>query len=277
MFDSLIKIDTIKGYNFSKNKYVEKLVTDHNLLCIDRILTFLYGKTTKTIENIEVEVVRVKYIPYIPTKFKKSSYANFIFDGSKSCKWLKINLNTNIMVTKTQFEQIYLQNRCKVLNFINFRVLNTQIAEEITNDCFVKVARLLPEFDSNKSSLNTWLFNIVKCGLIDYYRSKAHAKKQVTNFASDYVNSDGEQYFDFDDKNETCEVEQSETLAIIKRSIAILNETEQRLIILNIIEEQKLSEIAVLTGLTVANVKVILCRSKAKMRKYLEKTELCNA
>jgi len=75
--------------------------------------------------------------------------------------------------TKTimeNFNSIYSENHKMVLNFINMKVNEFSVAEELTNDVFMRVHKHLNNYDSDKASVKTWVMNIAKNIVIDHYR-----------------------------------------------------------------------------------------------------------
>jgi RNA polymerase sigma-70 factor (ECF subfamily) len=68
------------------------------------------------------------------------------------------------------FNQIYSDNHKMVLNFISMKINDSLIAEELTNDVFMRVHKHLNNFDEEKSSMKTWVMNIASNIVIDHYR-----------------------------------------------------------------------------------------------------------
>lgn len=83
------------------------------------------------------------------------------------------------------FNKIYSENHKSVLGFILRKVNNTVVAEELTNDVFMKVYKHLDNYDSEKSAMNTWIMNITSNVVIDYYR-----KRKMETISIEHSNSD---------------------------------------------------------------------------------------
>lgn len=75
------------------------------------------------------------------------------------------------------FNKLYNENNKMVLRYLTSKTKNYADAEELTNDIFLKVFKHLENFDETKSSFTTWLINISKNTLIDYYRLKGGSNK----------------------------------------------------------------------------------------------------
>lgn len=70
------------------------------------------------------------------------------------------------------FNKIYAKSHKSILNFILRKVNSQVIAEELTNDVFMKVYNHLENYDESRSTMNTWIMNITSNTIIDYYRKK---------------------------------------------------------------------------------------------------------
>jgi len=85
-------------------------------------------------------------------------------------------------VSFLNFNQIYNKHYNDVFNLIKFKINNkVEVAEELTNDVFLRVSKHLNDFDSSKSKLNTWLFTIANNIVIDYYRNNSIQIKAVSS------------------------------------------------------------------------------------------------
>lgn len=70
-------------------------------------------------------------------------------------------------------EQIYKDYYPKVFGYLRSRVERIQDAEDLAQTVFIKVYSKLDLFDSEKSSISTWIFNITRNTLIDHQRAMA--------------------------------------------------------------------------------------------------------
>lgn len=69
------------------------------------------------------------------------------------------------------FTQLYDQFFLKIYRFIFFRVSHKEVAEDLTEDVFIKVFKSLPKLEQQQS-FESWLYQIARNRVIDYYRSK---------------------------------------------------------------------------------------------------------
>ena len=75
------------------------------------------------------------------------------------------------------FEKIYTENYEGVLRHINMRVQDMSVAEELTNDVFMKVHKHLGDYDETKSAIPTWVRFIANNIVIDHFRSSFRSLK----------------------------------------------------------------------------------------------------
>jgi RNA polymerase sigma-70 factor (ECF subfamily) len=71
--------------------------------------------------------------------------------------------------TSTQ-EQIYRDYYDKVFAYTVNRTRSREDAEDLTSEIFIKVYNKLESFDEKKAQLSTWIYQIAKHSVIDYYR-----------------------------------------------------------------------------------------------------------
>lgn len=72
----------------------------------------------------------------------------------------------------SNFETMYNEYFSKIYNYIFYRVLNKETAEDLTSELFMKLVEKFDTFDENKASFSTWIYRIASNMVIDYFRSK---------------------------------------------------------------------------------------------------------
>lgn len=78
--------------------------------------------------------------------------------------------------------EMYSKNICGVINTI---VRDTQLAEEICQDVFLKIWNQSDSYDASKGRFFTWILNIARNAAIDEVRSKSY-KQGKKNLPADY-------------------------------------------------------------------------------------------
>jgi RNA polymerase sigma factor (sigma-70 family) len=136
-------------------------------------------------------------------------------------------------------------------------VKNEEDAKDITQDSFLKVLENIKSF-RNESKFTTWLYRIVYNLAIqsERRRSKTDSIDSISNNLID---------------NQIESFDSYEKTQIIKSSLDILDENERLIVTLFYLGEKSLKEIRIITTFSVSNIKVILYRSRKKMKANIEK------
>ena len=164
----------------------------------------------------------------------------------------------------TTFNEIYETYYNSVVIHVNSQVHDLCIAEEITQDIFIRISDNLSKYDEIIGSVKTWVFAIVKNAIIDHWRKK----KQQTVKVDGYVNEDGGPGFDFI-STDADPVETKELESQIMDAIGDLTDSQQKVVTMFYFENRKQDEIADLLELSVSNVKVTLLRAKSALKEAL--------
>ena len=145
---------------------------------------------------------------------------------------------------------------------------NTEEAEEITQDSFLKAFRSLSSFKM-KSSFSTWLYRIVYNSSISNIRGRKNRVLSLEDFPADATDFTG-----YDENEEETDEEYRKSL--VNFALQKLTEEERALITLFYYDELSPDEIADVTGINKTNLKVKLFRSRRKMQEIIEKAEKKN-
>lgn len=160
------------------------------------------------------------------------------------------------------FEMIVEQYKDYVYR-IAFSVINDHhLAEDISQESFIKVYRSLNRFDS-RSSFSTWLYRITYNTALDEIRKRKKDQVCSLDEMSDHEFSDGVQ------STET-EVIKKEELIKLEEALKSLPDKQRILIELFYRREMSLSEISEITGMNIGTIKSSMNRAKEKIKKYLE-------
>jgi RNA polymerase sigma-70 factor (ECF subfamily) len=158
---------------------------------------------------------------------------------------------------KLKIEDIFSEFNELIFKFILARVLNKEIAEDLTSDVFTKVLKNLENFDDSKSALKTWIYNIAKNTLIDFFRTNSKYKSQVLDF-------DFEQKSDF--KNE---IDNELNLNFILNKMNELKDKEKVLITLRYLNNHSVEEVSKITNKSYESTKVGIHRAILKLKKLI--------
>ncbi len=142
-------------------------------------------------------------------------------------------------------------------------VNNRELAEELAQDAFVKAYKYLADFKGN-SKFSTWLYTIVHTTCLSHMRKKKdetillEEEKMVTISDNSY------------EQKPTDKLEQKTQKQMLENAMKHLPEAEAQILTLFYQAEQSIEEVGMIMGLTTANVKVRLFRSRQKLRDVLE-------
>ncbi len=175
------------------------------------------------------------------------------------------------MLTPSQITEIYDQYADYVFRYFFSHVNSKEVAEDLTSQTFFKLVDKSDKFDIQKSSPKTWLFNIAKNTLIDFYRRADRRKNRAFDDNLD-------ENIDLSSNNCNKEMELSVQLSrnkeILSKIIITLDEEEQKIIFLRFTQEYSYDEIASELEISVNKVGVKLHRIIGKMRRKLKKDNL---
>jgi len=141
----------------------------------------------------------------------------------------------------------------KIYSYIYFRILNKEVAEDLTSDVFLKVLKNIKKFNS-KREFSPWIYTIAKNTLTDYFRARKFTKN-IENVWGAKDNFDLLQKIDDKMKYEK-----------IKEGMLQLNELQRDIIIMRVWEDMSHAEIAQALGISEQNCRVIFSRAVSKLK-----------
>ncbi len=155
------------------------------------------------------------------------------------------------------FGSLYEQYLPKVFQYVNYRVGDRTITEDLTSDIFHKALTSFTKYEPEKAAFSTWIFSIARNTLIDYYRRKSREQVLQREVESELLASSTSP------EDEVTRVEESQRL---RDCFSLLKPNEQELISLKFSSGMTNREISRVTRLSESNVGTILCRALRKLR-----------
>ena len=172
---------------------------------------------------------------------------------------------------KLNITTIFNKHYNEILNYISTRIRNTDIAEELTSDTFIKANNALKTFDSKESSMSTWLHTIANNNIKDYLRSKQCKVKASEENVSDYTDENGNELYSFVSDSDTArEIESNELMNTINKAFANLKPKYKRIADLYFIEQYGYIEIAEMCEVPEGTVKGMISRCREMLQSQLQ-------
>jgi len=164
---------------------------------------------------------------------------------------------------------LYEMYHAKVFNYMIHKGINFDIAEELSNDVFLKANKYIDQFDSKKSKITTWLINIANKLIVDLYRK--NKKRNTTISVSDFTNEDGKEIYQFISDNDTmATVENNELGKQINKVFDRLKPNYKRIAKLFFLDGMKYEEIAKICDIPIGSVKGMINRCRITLQRELQ-------
>jgi RNA polymerase sigma-70 factor (ECF subfamily) len=134
-----------------------------------------------------------------------------------------------------------------------------EIAEEITQDVFIKANEHLNKFDGTRATVKTWLYTIANHKIIDFYRANANNTKiNVSDFSDAET---GKEIFTFVGSEHTnTQAENNELRAKIEKAINNLKPDYKKVAELFFYYDKQYNEIAEICNIPIGTVKANISR-----------------
>ncbi|MDL2237978.1 RNA polymerase sigma factor [Christensenellaceae bacterium OttesenSCG-928-K19] len=162
------------------------------------------------------------------------------------------------ITTEDGFSAFYEAYYSRVYNHIYYRLLSREDTEDTVSEIFMKIARNAHGFDRAKSSLNTWVWNITKNVLIDFFRKK----KALVLVDPQDMEGYGPRV-DFDDEYEKIVSPKRKAVYLLLQE---LPERSRQVVYYKFFEERTNREIAQLLDMNDSTVGTVISRALAKLK-----------
>ena len=153
------------------------------------------------------------------------------------------------------FGQIYDQFVEKIYRFVYFKVGRREVAEDLTQNIFMKALEHLNNY-RNEGSFNAWIFAISRNTIIDHYRTKKG------DISLDLVKEPA-------GVDNTQSLEIKEEFEQVFKVLQDFSDVEQEVVILHSIEQYSFAEIAEITDRSQEYLRVIKHRALKKLKEEL--------
>ena len=143
-----------------------------------------------------------------------------------------------------QFGRLYDLYIKKIYNFIYYKTLHKETAEDLTSQTFFKALKNIKSFDEAKGSFSSWIYRIARNTVIDYHRTKRTEANidDIWDLSSD--------------SNIETDINTIQKLDTVKKYLQKFKPQQREIVIMRLWDQLSYQEIAEITGLTVANCKM---------------------
>lgn len=160
------------------------------------------------------------------------------------------------MSVSEAFKNEVYESYCKkVLGYINGKVCNLSLAEDLCSEVFLKIFEKLDTFDAEKASLSTWIFTVTRNRLTDYYRTRRVFEEIPETLK--------------DDSGVEAEICNQESLDELADALEKLDSRTRDIIILHYYSGCTLKEIAERLDISYAYIKILHKKALALLREIL--------
>jgi len=162
------------------------------------------------------------------------------------------------------FRLIFERYSRPMMSFIYDQVGDRELAEELTQETFVRAYRGLKSL-RKETKLSTWLFGIAKNVARESLRARIRQHQ--------HVDLDDKQVLDLSDQAPvpSSQLLNKEFSQVVERSLAMLDEDKRTVFTLKVFQQCSYEEIAEITGFSIPKLKTDLHRARAEMRQRVER------
>lgn len=172
----------------------------------------------------------------------------------RSLSEIALTTRLTLFADRQAFDSLVRQHQGAVRRFfLHLTLGDSMLSDDLAQDTFIKAWLHIDQY-GGRSSFQTWLFSIGVNTWRDYLRSQ--------HLTEDIDNNDEVRQFGTNDRDIGLRMD-------MLRAMQQLKPIERTCITLQVIESQKIEEIARITQLNVNTVKSHIARGKQKLAEYL--------
>ena len=170
-------------------------------------------------------------------------------------------------IAAEEFSAVVARHRPQIFRFLLASTRDFDLAETLTQDCFLKAHRNWRSFRGESSAM-TWLMRIAINLQKDHWRNRRlQFWRHTQNNA--VAMDEASEWLPSGERSVEQQLLARERVAQVSKAVERLSERQRTIFLLRYVEEAELSEIARVTGLSVGTVKAHLSRAVAKVRAEL--------
>jgi RNA polymerase sigma-70 factor (ECF subfamily) len=178
-----------------------------------------------------------------------------------------MTMATTAEIAAEEFTCVVERHRPQIFRFLLASTRDMDLAETLTQECFLKAHRNWGSFRGESSAM-TWLMRIAINLQKDHWRNRRmQFWRQTQNNAVDL--DEASEWLPSGETSAEKQLLAQERVRQVWTSVKGLSERQRTVFLLRYVEEQELSEIALATGLSEGTVKAHLSRALSRVRAEL--------
>ena len=163
-----------------------------------------------------------------------------------------------------EFSAVVARHRPQIFRFLLSSTRDVDLAETLTQDCFLKAHRNWSSFRGESSAM-TWLMRIAINLQKDHWRNRRMQFWRRTQ-SNAVALDEASEWLPSGERSVEQQLLAKERVGQVSKAVDGLSERQRTVFLLRYVEEAELSEIARATGLSEGTVKAHLSRAVAKVR-----------
>jgi RNA polymerase sigma-70 factor (ECF subfamily) len=175
-----------------------------------------------------------------------------------------MNMATAEEIAAEDFSAVVTKHRPRIFRFLLASTRDADLAETLTQDCFLKAHRNWESFRGESSAM-TWLMRIAINLQKDHWRNRRmQFWRQTQSHAVDL--DEASEWLPSGERTAEQQMLARERVRQVAMAVEKLSARQRTVFLLRYVEELELSEIAQATGINEGTVKAHLSRALAKVR-----------
>lgn len=156
---------------------------------------------------------------------------------------------------------LYDQYVNKIYSYVYHRVGNTELAEDITGQVFMRMLEAIKAGRPWQISFSGWLYRIAHNLVIDHYRRRSRASFVDIDEAAPLQAREGDPF---------QSVEMKTNKARLRAALTLLTEEQAQVITLRFLEELSIAETAEIMGKTEGAIKALQYRAVLALKRVMQ-------
>lgn len=160
------------------------------------------------------------------------------------------------------FPKVYRRFRKSIFRYVSSRISNSQVAEEVTQEIFIKAYRFNDRYDQHYA-FSTWLWTIAKNTVFDVLRKNQEpieGSVELEDLPSPY-------------KGAESLLEAHESRRFLFKLMKPLTKLQKRVLWMRVVQQHSYSEISKKMGLSLSAAKNLAYRAKLTLTQRLQHIE----